>query len=484
MKNYYEILNVNKDANQEEIKSGYKKMLRKYPPEKEQEKYKEIREAYDTLKDEKSKKNYDAYFHHEKNIKTLEDKYTEYMEAKNYNEAEKVLKKILIISPEIAHIKDKLGEVFFLEKLYKKSIEIYEKLIKEYPDNVDYLIKLAGNYSQLKFYDKSGVYYLTAYVLDDSNSEAISGVVHSYIKENKISEAIDFLNENIEKDDKLDFEDFFALSKLLECYIIKNDMSSLKETLEKIKKIAPEDEESKGFISWKLGKFAAELYDMGIYEYSKEISQICLKLTPDIDLIKELYKQANLFVEANKLIKDESIEYLAKFPVVNYFYGDELEDNLKKMALKNLNECVRNFASREMLKKEINKIKWNYPTLYYETSINKFYNEIWSVMDSVSYSRPSTKYYYEDTQYIARKKGACYIATAVYGSYDSDEVLVLRRFRDEILKPTKVGRKMVAFYYKYSPYLSKKLKLNSIPSNIIKFILNRFIKFLNRYILK
>ena len=27
MKNYYEILNVNKDANQEEIRSGYKKFV-------------------------------------------------------------------------------------------------------------------------------------------------------------------------------------------------------------------------------------------------------------------------------------------------------------------------------------------------------------------------------------------------------------------------------------------------------------------------
>ena len=476
MKNYYEILNVNKDANQEEIKSGYKKMLRKYPPEKEQEKYKEIREAYDTLKDEKNRKNYDAYFHHEKDIKTLEDKYTEHMEAKNYNEAEKVLKKILIISPEIAHIKDKLGKVFFLEEKYNKSIEIYKELIKEYPHNVDYLIKLGGNYQKIEKYEISRMYFLTAYALDTSSSEAISGVVHSYIKENKISEAIDFLNENIEKDDKLDFEDFFALSKLLECYIIKNDMSSLKETLEKIKKIAPEDEESKGFISWKLGKFAAELYDMGIYEYSKEISQICLKLTPDIDLIKELYKQANLFVEANKLIKDEIIEYLAKFPVVNYFFSKELKENIKEQAIQTLDEYVRHPKGREILKNEIDRIKMKYPLLYKETSIYNFYNEILKVISQASYTRTI----YQETS----GKGACYIATAVYGSYDSDEVLVLRRFRDEILKPTKVGRKMVAFYYKYSPYLSKKLKLNSIPSNIIKFILNRFIKFLNRYILK
>ena len=376
MKNYYEILNVNKDANQEEIKSGYKKMLRKYPPEKEQEKYKEIREAYDTLKDEKSRKNYDAYFHHEKDIKTLEDKYTEYMEAKNYNEAEKVLKKILIISPEIAHIKDKLGEVYVLKKEYEKSIEIYKELIKEYPENVDYLIKLAGNYSQLKFYDKSGVYYLTAYVLDDSNSEAISGVVHSYIKENKISEAIDFLNENIEKDDKLDFEDFFALSKLLECYIIKNDMSNLKRILEDIKKIALEDEESKSFISWKLGKLAAELYDMGIYEETKEILEICLKLTPDVDIILELYKNVDLFVEANKLMNDDNIYGPSKVPIYNYFFGGKLDEETKNEIFQKLEERLKTSIGKEYFKGGVQKIKERYPMLYNEPVINEIYTKL------------------------------------------------------------------------------------------------------------
>ena len=376
MKNYYEILNITKDATQEEIRSGYKKMLRKYPPEKEQEKYKEIREAYDTLKDEKSRKNYEAYFHHEKDIKTLEDKYTEHMEAKNYNEAEKVLKKILIISPEIAHIKDKLGEIFFLEEKYNKSIEIYKELIKEYPDNVDYLIKLGGNYQKIEKYEISRMYFLTAYALDTSNSEAISGVVHSYIKENKISEAIDFLNEDIEKDDKLDFEDFFALSKLLECYIIKNDMSNLKRTLEDIKKIALEDEESKSFISWKLGKLAAELYDMGIYEETKETLEICLKLTPDVDIILELYKNVDLFVEANKLMNDDNIYGPSKIPIYNYFFGGKLDEETKNEIFQKLEERLKTSIGKEYFKGGVQKIKERYPMLYNEPAINEIYTKL------------------------------------------------------------------------------------------------------------
>ncbi len=390
MKNYYEILNITKDATQEEIRSGYKKMLRKYPPEKEQEKYKEIREAYDTLKDEKSRKNYEAYFHHEKDIKTLEDKYIEHMEAKNYNEAEKVLKKILIISPEIAHIKDKLGEVYVLKKEYDKSIKIYEKLVKEYPDNVDYLIKLGKNYSEKEESSKAIKYYMEAYNLDNSNPIVINEITYSYIGDNQINKAIKFLNENIEKDDKLDFEDFFALSKLLECYIIKNDMSSLKETLEKIKKIAPEDEESKGFISWKLGKFAAELYDMGIYEYSKEISQICLKLTPDIDLIKELYKQANLFVEANKLMNDDNIYGPSKIPIYNYFFGGKLDEETKNEIFQKLEERLKTSIGKEYFKGGVQKIKERYPMLYNEPVINEIYTKL--IRDSSQESNILTKF--------------------------------------------------------------------------------------------
>ena len=376
MKNYYEILNITKNASQEEIRSGYKKMLRKYPPEKEQEKYKEIREAYDTLKDEKSRKNYDAYFHHEKDIKTLEDKYTEHMEAENYNEAEKVLKKILIISPEIAHIKDKLGEVYFLEENYDKSFQIYRELTKKYPNNIDYFIKLGRVFIEKNAFSMARIYFIKAYNFDNSNANAISGIVYSYLKENNVDEAIRFLEREIRKDNKLDFEDFFALSKLLECHIIKNDIFNLKKTLDTIKRITPEDDESKGFISWKLGKFAAELYDRGFYEETKEITPICLRLTPDIDIIQELHRRANLFIEADKLIKDKDIENVVKFPVINYIFGEKLDVNFREKALLNIKIYIEDYIGRILLREEIHKIGWKYSLLYNEPLINEFYREI------------------------------------------------------------------------------------------------------------
>ena len=49
--------------------------------------------------------------------------------------------------------------------------------------------------------------------------------------------------------------------------------------------------------------------------------------------------------------------------------------------------------------------------------------------------------------------GGCYIATAVYGSYDCPEVWVLRRFRDYFLEKTIPGRVFVKVYYAISPIL-------------------------------
>ncbi len=49
--------------------------------------------------------------------------------------------------------------------------------------------------------------------------------------------------------------------------------------------------------------------------------------------------------------------------------------------------------------------------------------------------------------------GGCYVATAVYGSYDCPQVWTLRRFRDFELAETWYGRAFVRTYYAISPFL-------------------------------
>ncbi len=51
------------------------------------------------------------------------------------------------------------------------------------------------------------------------------------------------------------------------------------------------------------------------------------------------------------------------------------------------------------------------------------------------------------------KKSGCYVATAVYGSYDCPEVWTLRRFRDYCLASTFLGRMFIILYYAISPTL-------------------------------
>ena len=77
------------------------------------------------------------------------------------------------------------------------------------------------------------------------------------------------------------------------------------------------------------------------------------------------------------------------------------------------------------------------------------------------------------------KKEGCYIATAVYGSYDAPQVVTLRKFRDETLSNTVFGRWFIRTYYRLSPPIAEKLKNANRINRFVRYILDRWVDKLN-----
>lgn len=67
-RDFYDVLNIDKDASKDEIRKAYRKLARKYHPdvnkeEGAEEKFKEVKEAYEVLSDEQKRAQYDQFGH-------------------------------------------------------------------------------------------------------------------------------------------------------------------------------------------------------------------------------------------------------------------------------------------------------------------------------------------------------------------------------------------------------------------------------------
>ncbi len=113
--------------------------------------------------------------------------------------------------------------------------------------------------------------------------------------------------------------------------------------------------------------------------------------------------------------------------------------------------------------------------LDYSSTAKLTSNEVKSLVDRIQSIEPN--FVYETKS--EKSGGGCYVATAVYGSYDCPQVWTLRRYRDCTLAKTWYGRAFIHTYYATSPTLVKWFGETTWFKNMWKPKLDRMVIQLN-----
>lgn len=66
--------------------------------------------------------------------------------------------------------------------------------------------------------------------------------------------------------------------------------------------------------------------------------------------------------------------------------------------------------------------------------------------------------------------GGCFVATAAYGTRNHPDVVEMRRFRDEVLVKTSIGRAFIRSYWRVGPVLAKRIRPDHASAKAVRSV--------------
>jgi curved DNA-binding protein CbpA len=137
-KNHYEVLGIGKTAGDAEIKRAYFTLVRKYQPDRFPEEFKEIRAAYEILRDEKKRAGYDAIGDLPPDAAPLFHEAQRFDRFGKGGQAAELYQRILKSHPELDTVREQYALSLETDNKTGKATEVWEELCRRRPDNPRY----------------------------------------------------------------------------------------------------------------------------------------------------------------------------------------------------------------------------------------------------------------------------------------------------------------------------------------------------------
>ncbi len=146
LSNFYDILEIQIDATEDDIKIAYRKKIREFPNNTHPEQFQLIREAYEVLMNPITRNEYKVMSIHGHEINELKSTADEALEEEHYDLAIAYYEKILAIDSSFTSNRYNYALALFWNESFDDSIRQLKHLIIENPENAKYYYFLASAY--------------------------------------------------------------------------------------------------------------------------------------------------------------------------------------------------------------------------------------------------------------------------------------------------------------------------------------------------
>lgn len=101
-------------------------------------------------------------------------------------------------------------------------------------------------------------------------------------------------------------------------------------------------------------------------------------------------------------------------------------------------------------------------------------------LQALDRGRRAHERFYLDRHDDGRSRGRCFVATLLFG--EAPQTRVLRRFRDQVMRPRPMGRRLIALYYRSAPTVCGFLERRPNLRPIVRWMLCGFASFAARWL--
>lgn len=225
MEDYYKILGLEQGASQKDIKKAYFALVRKYSPEEDPEKFREIREAYERLKDQTEGRGPVFARPADPLAARFLNLFLKYWNAHDVQAARDVCEEAWKRFPEEIQFLYHLAVAQRRAGNSGKSVKSCEELVKREPDNKWFWREMALSYEERGYTRKAFLAYEKAYELGCRDNQFVLDFSVSCENYEQYDRGIQVLTELVRKDRRWKREE---ISEVLDAYSGILSMHSLK----------------------------------------------------------------------------------------------------------------------------------------------------------------------------------------------------------------------------------------------------------------